>query len=295
MKRVIRGFPVIAVALILGIVTSACAARITQFGDFAQAGLTYVKASEAVIDDAGVASIRANNVTLVKNRPAIPPENRLAEINTHNDLLKERLVILQDIRRHGRLLQRYFQALADLAGSDAPQAAAAAADGAFASLSKLSPGIKTAKVGAASVGNLIPAVTKPIVASFKVRALERELELRSEAIANEIALQEAAFTAIGQGLVTDLQVQMNTFETEQVNNPFAADGVLPGNWVGNREQLLKMTGTVASAGAAVAAARNLRASFESLVNNRFDRAALDSLLLDINAMLDIATKIAEGL
>jgi len=295
MKRVIRGFPVIAVALILGIVTSACAARITQFGDFAQAGLRYVKASEAVIDDAGVASIRANNVTLVKNRPAIPPENRLAEINTHNDLLKERLVILQDIRRHGRLLQRYFQALADLAGSDAPQAAAAAADGAFASLSKLSPGIKTAKVGAASVGNLIPAVTKPIVASFKVRALERELELRSEAIANEIALQEAAFTAIGQGLVTDLQVQMNTFETEQVNNPFAADGVLPGNWVGNREQLLKMTGTVASAGAAAAAARNLRASFESLVNNRFDRAALDSLLLDINAMLDIATKIAEGL
>jgi len=295
MKRVIRGFPVIAVALILGIVTSACAARITQFGDFAQAGLTYVKASEAVIDDAGVASIRANNATLVKNRQAIPPENRLAEINTHNDLLKERLVILQDIRRHGRLLQRYFQALADLAGSDAPQAAAAAADGAFASLSKLSPGIKTAKVGAASVGDLIPAVTKPIVASFKVRALERELELRSEAIANEIALQEAAFTAIGQGLVTDLQVQMNTFETEQVNNPFAADGVLPGNWVGNREQLLKMTGTVASAGAAVAAARNLRASFESLVNNRFDRAALDSLLLDINAMLDIATKIAEGL
>ena len=129
----------------------------------------------------------------------------------------------------------------------------------------------------------------------KSRALERELELRSEAIANEIALQEAAFTAIGQVLATDLQVQLNTFETEQVNNPFAADGVLPGNWTGNREQLLKMTGAAASAGAAAAAARNLRASFESLVNNRFDRAALDSLLLDINAMLDIATKIAEGL
>ena len=179
--------------------------------------------------------------------------------------------------------------------ADAPQAAAAAAEGAFASLSKLSPGIRTAKVGAASVGDLIPAVTKPIVASFKVRALERELELRSEVIANEIALQEAAFTAIGQLLATDLQVQLNTFETEQVNNPFAADGVLPGNWAGNREQLLEMTGTAASAGAAAAAARNLRASFESLVNNQFDRAALDSLLLDINAMLDIATKIAEGL
>ena len=294
-RLTVRRFPAVAVALLLGIVTSACAARVTQFGDFAQAGLTYVKASEAVIDEAGTASIRANNATLVKNRPAIPPDKRLAEINTHNELLKQRLVILQDIRRHGRLLQRYFQALAELAGSDAPQTAAAAAEGAFASLSKLSPGIRTAKVGAASVGDLIPAVTKPIVASFKVRALERELELRSEVIANEIALQEAAFTAIGQVLATDLQVQLNTFETEQVNNPFAADGVLPGNWAGNREQLLEMTGTAASAGAAAAAARNLRASFESLVNNQFDRAALDSLLLDINAMLDIATKIAEGL
>jgi hypothetical protein len=287
-------FPPVAVALLLGIVTSACAARATQFGDFAQAGLTYVKASEVVIDEAGTASIRANNAILVKNRPAIPPDKRLVEINEHNELLKERLVILQDIRRHGRLLQRYFQALAEVAGSDAPQTAAAAAEAAFASLSKLSPAIRTAKVGAASVGELIPAITTPIVASFKVRALERELELRSEAIANEIALEEAAFTAIGQGLGTDLQVQLNTFETEQVNNPFAADGVLPGNWAGNREQLLKMTGTVASTGAAAAAARNLRTSFESLVNNQFDRAALDSLLLDINAMLDIATKIAEG-
>ena len=114
-------FPAVAVALLLGIVGSACAARVTQFGDFAQAGLTYVKASEAVIDEAGTASIRANNATLVKNRPAIPPDKRLAEINTHNDLLKQRLVILQDIRRHGRLLHRYFQALAELAGSDAPK------------------------------------------------------------------------------------------------------------------------------------------------------------------------------
>jgi hypothetical protein len=291
----VRRFTSVALALLLGIVTSACAARVTQFGDFAQAGLTYVKASEAVIDEAGTASIRANNATLVKTRPAIEPGRRLDVINTHNELLKQRLVILQDIRRHGRVLQLYFQALAGLAGSDAPQSAAAAAEGAFASLSKLSPAIRTAKVGEASVGALIPAVTKPIVASFKVRALERELELRSEAIAIEIALQEAAFTAIGQLLATDLQIQLNAFETEQVNNPFAADGALPGNWAGNREQLLKMTGTVASAGAAAAAARNLRGSFESLVNNRFDRTALDSLLLDINAMLDIATKIAEGL
>lgn len=294
-RPTVRPFPAVAAALLFCVVTSGCAARVTQFGDFAQAGLTYVKASEVVIDDAGTASIRANNAVLVKTRPAIAADKRLDEINKQNELLKQRLVILQDIRRHGRLLQSYFRALADLAGSDAPQAAADAAESAFASLSKLGAGIKTAKVGDASVASLIPAVTKPIVASFKVRALEQELKQRSEAIANEIALQEAAFTAIGQVLATDLQVQMNTFETEQVNNPFAAAGELPGSWAGNREQLLKMTGTVASTGAAAAAARTLRESFKSLVNNRFDRAALDSLLVDINAMLDIAAKIAEGL
>src|SRR5262245_53813210 len=109
-----RRVPTVAVALLLSIVTSACAARVSQFGNFAQAGLTYVKASEVVIDEAGTATIRANNVTLVKNRPAIAPDKRLDEINTHNELLKARLGILQDIRRHGRLLQSYFQALAEL-------------------------------------------------------------------------------------------------------------------------------------------------------------------------------------
>jgi hypothetical protein len=59
-------FRAVAVALLFGILTSACAARAAQFGDFAQAGLTYVKASEAAIDGAETASIRANNATLVK-------------------------------------------------------------------------------------------------------------------------------------------------------------------------------------------------------------------------------------
>ncbi len=291
----VRRLPAAVVALHLAVAASGCAARATQFSDFAQAGLAYVKASEAVIDEAGTASIKANNVTLVRTRPAIPPDKRLDEINTHNELLRQRLAILQDIRRHGRLLQTYFQALAALAGSDAPRTSAAAAESAFAALSKVSPEIKAAKTGVASLGDLVPAVTKPLVASFRHNALERELELRAEAIANEIALQEAAFTAIGRLLAADLQVQLNAFETEQVNNPFAADRALPSNWTNHREQLLKMTGVAASTGAAASAARNLRASFEALVNNRFDRAALDSLLLDINAMLDIATKIGERL
>ncbi len=174
----VRRLPAAVVALHLAVAASGCAARATQFSDFAQAGLAYVKASEAVIDEAGTASIKANNVTLVRTRPAIPPDKRLDEINTHNELLRQRLAILQDIRRHGRLLQTYFQALAALAGSDAPRTSAAAAESAFAALSKVSPEIKAAKTGVASLGDLVPAVTKPLVASFRHNALERELGWR---------------------------------------------------------------------------------------------------------------------
>ena len=138
-----------ATMLLAGVVTSACTARVAQFGDFAQAGTAYVKASEAVLDEAGTASIRANNATVIKTREAVPPDKRLKEILTHNELLKQRLVILQDIRRHGRLLQRYFEALAALAGSNAPQTAAAAAQGAVSAHAKQSPEIKSAKIGAA--------------------------------------------------------------------------------------------------------------------------------------------------
>jgi hypothetical protein len=264
-----------------------CAARTTQFHDFATAGVTYVKASDAVLEEAGTAAIGADSGILISARANTPVGERTARLLAANKLLKDRVAILRDIRRHGRVLQRYFEALASIADSKAPESAAKAAESAFGALAGLSASIK-----ASPLAPVVPGLTKLIVGSFKVRILEDELHQRADAVAAELALQEAAFAKVGELLQTDLRVQLNTLESRQVVQPFAADAVLPKEWAQNREQVITASAASAAASAGARAAGALRQAFEAVVANRFDRAAFTSLLDDIGEMLTIAEQLA---
>jgi hypothetical protein len=205
---------------------------------------------------------------------------------THPALLAW-VAILRDLRRHGRVLQRYFQALAAIAESKAPEAAAAAAGETFTALSSLSTTLKSSQAGA-----VVPPLTKLVVGSFKVRALENELKQRADAIAAEIKLQEVLFQIVGDTLRTDLRVQLNTMETGQVIAPFAADAALPSSWGTTRETFLKASASAESADAAARAAAAMQEAFTALVQNRFDHAAFNSLLDDIGEVLSIAEQLA---
>ena len=196
------------------------------------------------------------------------------------------MAILRDLRRHGRVLQRYFQALAAIAESKAPEAAAAAAGETFSALSSLSTTLKGSQAGA-----VVPPLTKLVVGSFMVRVLENELKQRADAIAAEIELQEVLFKVVGDTLRSDLRVQLNTMETGQVIAPFAADAALPSTWGTTRETFLKASAP--SIGRRCREGRRSHAgAFTALVQNRFDRAAFDSLLDDISEVLSIAEQLA---
>jgi hypothetical protein len=281
-SRAVAAFAPVSVVL-LTFISTACAARVTQFHDFATAGVSYQRAADTVLDDAGTAAIRADNAVLVKARPDTATSQRQTDVLQHNRDLQKRMVILRDLRRHGRVLQRYFQTLAAIAESKAPEAAAAAAGETFTALSSLSTTLKSGQAGA-----VVPPLTKLVVGSFKVRALENELKQRADAIAAEIKLQEVLFKVVGDTLRTDLRVQLNTMETGQVIAPFAADAALPSSWGTTRETFLKASSSVESADAAARAAAAMQEAFTALVQNRFDHAAFNSLLDDIGEVLSIA-------
>ena len=287
LRLAVAAFPPLSVVL-LTFITTACAARVTQFHNFAAAGVSYQRAADTVLDDAGTAAIRADNAVLVKTRPDIPTsKERQTNVLEHNRDLQKRMVILRDLRRHGRVLQRYFEALAAIAESKAPEAAAAAAGETFTALSSLSTTLKSSQAGA-----VVPPLTKLVVGSFKVRALENELKQRADAIAAEIKLQEVLFKVVGDTFRTDLRVQLNTMETGQVIAPFAADAALPTSWGTTRETFLKASASAESADAAARAAAAMQEAFTALVQNRFDQAAFNSLLDDIREVLSIAEQLA---
>jgi len=278
------------VVLALGSAAGGCAARVSQFHEFAAAGVSFVKASEAVLDEAGTAATRADTMVLVDARALLKPEERRARVQASNQALKTRMAILRDIRRHGRVLQRYFEFLASIADSKAPQSAATAAEATFVSLGDLSTAIKTSPLQP-----VVPSVTKLIVGAFKVRILEDELRRRADAVATELALQEGAFQAIGRLLATDVTVQLNKVETTQVIGPFVQDETLPKEWPSTRESFLKSIAIAASTDAAANASKALREAFQAVVANRFDSAALRSLLDDIGEMLAVSQKLTATL
>lgn len=283
-----RRFP-IAAGLLAACAASGCAsARLTSFHDFSTAGVNYVKAADRVLNDAGTAAIRSDTAVLIAARPVLSEDERRERIITANELLRDRLRILEDIRRHGRLLQEYFEALAALADSKAPASASAAAQSAFKGLSGLSESIRSARIGQTTIGKLVPVVVEPVVAGFKAGALEHELRQRAGTIANELALQQAALQAITGMLTVDVRAQMNLEESQQVVAPYARDAALARSWADARERLLETSAALANADAAARAAGALRQAFTALVEHRFDAAALQALLDDIDGVVDVA-------
>jgi hypothetical protein len=267
--------------------TGCATARLNQFNNFAQAGTTYMTASQTVIQAAGTAAINTDSTLLVKTRSSLDQSQRTARVAASDALLKQRLQVLQLISAHGKLLQAYFEALASLSDAKAANSVGTATQGIYDSLAKMSPALKNAKMGATSVSSFMPTVIAPVVATFKVHALNEELKARSTAIANELALQEAAFSAIETELKTDTQEQQNFSETDSINQ-FAAAAPLPSDWASQRLALLSTPAAVASANAASKAATQLRSAFTAVVENRLDSAGFASLMSDISNMLTIA-------
>lgn len=287
--------PVLALLLLIILTTVGCAARLTQFQSFAQAGTAYVKASQTVLNEAATASIETDSLIAIKGREALKtPEERRNSLLESNGQLRKRLRLLNEIGKHGRLLQSYFDDLAALADPNAPASLGAAAQGIYESISKLSPTIKNASLGGLKVQDAIPAATNIVVHAFKVKALENELKARSSAIERELGLQEAAFKVISDNLATDLKAKLEIQESEEVIEPYSQGKDLSVDWVQRREEILQAQVAAGSAKAAAEAATKLRESFVALAEDRLTEPSITELVADINSILDLTEKIQEA-
>lgn len=279
-------------ALSAAFLLSFCApARLSQFKGFSQAGVSYVKASDAFLDEAGNAAIRGDSTLLLRARPDLDQAERRKQLLANNKLLRERLMLLRQLKEHGNLLGEYFEILGLMADNKSTASLGTSAQGVFAGLTKLSPSIKAAKIGPVSIGDVIPAAVGLVVAPIKVRTLENELKERGPAIEREVALQEAALTLLSRELRTDLTVLANTVESQQVVTPFAAATEVPSTWSAKRAEILNSQITSETADAAAKAAAKLRQSFQKLLANQFDPSTLSSLTAEIGALINLTGNI----
>ena len=284
-----RSFEIYSILLAICLLLSGCAsAKINQFSRFAELGSAYAETIMGLTKEAGNVAIDADSTALIKGREQLTPKERGETIIEHNKLLRERIGLLRDLRRHTQLLRSYFFALAALAKSDAPSGIGTAAEDVVNSLGKINERIKNAKVGSLPVSEFIGPVVKITVAQFQRGALEKELRARAPTIERELELQQAAMQAIAGQMRTDLEVLQLREEALEVVNPFrAAKDSLPSDWTKRRKELLNANISLDSVDAGAELARNLKLSFLALVENRFDLSDVEIMFGDINEILTL--------
>ncbi|MHC4080554.1 MAG: hypothetical protein ACYS15_00015 [Planctomycetota bacterium] len=290
-----RTFRVLSRSILLSAAAglAACTtARIDQFERFAEAGVAYSGAIDALTLEAANAAIDADSAVLARARDAINAEERTQTILEHNDLLKQRVALLRDLQRHADLLRNYFLVLGAMAASDAPAGLGAAAEQVVVSMEVVSGRIRDARVGDAPVSDFSGSVVRISVARFQRAVLERELETRAALLERELDLQHAALQAIAGEMSADLEAVLGQQELVEVIDPYrSAKGSLPRTWTRRRREILTATAAVESAAAAAEAAASLKQSFVALAENRYTLSDFRALMADVDEILTLLERV----
>lgn len=269
------------------VLTACSTARVNQFRQFAEAGIAYVEAVDALSHEAAGASVNADSAVLARTRSAVPQDDRARTVLEHNELLRQRVAILTDLRRHAGLLGAYFVALGSMTDPDAPAEVGAAAAQFVASLGAVGDRLRAARVGDLAVADFTGSVVEISVAHFRQTQLEHELRLRAQFLERELDLQHAAMQAVVEAMAIDLGVALGHQEQVEVVDPFRGSAKLPSNWARRRREILTASTAVASADAAALAAGKLAEAFTALAEARFGAVEYLAVMGEIRRTLDL--------
>lgn len=274
-----------------------CASRVSQFKEFGEAGVKYVDTMNKLLDASGGLAIDATSASLISLRSNLIDDVKTPEkIKEIDELLVDRLRILNAIAEHNQLLSTYFKALADLAGSNAGTEIAVGTKGIVDKLSELNPRISKATLGEAPIGSLVGPATELVVGSFQQAALEKELKNNAKTIKRELELQVAAMKAVA-AIWKDDQETIIARNNEINRNQFLnKENALPKDWAANRKATLTAITSVELADSVTKAPENLRTAFETLVR-KGDKANIEDIPLivnDLNKVLELIEMVKKG-
>jgi hypothetical protein len=277
-----------AVALCIG--SSGCATqRINDFSTFAQSGTVYVGTANKLLDENAALAVDETSWQLVfqkRNGFGNIPSSELAATLARSDTaVRTRLTLINNIKQHNALLQKYFGALAALASNDHRTAISASAASAASALQDLHATI----LKTTALQNWAPAaapLATIIVGQFQKKALEDELKARSSVIRQELKFQEELMSFIVDLQMKNVASVTRTEYSVLVSVPYEAQKTidLASPWVGDRRTILRREAVTALMQQATRATADLRETFEALVENK-GPVDFSSLIADLDTML----------
>lgn len=287
-----RGIPLLLVG-ILALATSGCipAADTARLDAVATAGIAYAAKMPPLLDRAFELAAAVDSRALVEARDGLPAEQRREALRKFDAAMADRLKDYEAAKRHNDLLRSYFATLRALLESDGPGATGAAAKRLAAELGKVSPRLRKARLGDVSVSGLVEPAATIAVASFRLAALRRELEVRGTAIERELALQEALVTAVARQVRADRELLSASLRNDEVVTPYVSAKRLPKIWLTRRLRSLRPPADVEAAEAAEQAVRALRKAYVAAVEGRLDAGRAAELAVAVEGFVELVSRL----
>lgn len=278
--------PALLCALLL---CPACASTSAVHGRaLASAGAAYGRAADLLLQATEEAAVDADSARLLSEGRGLSPQERRELLAKHAPV-SSIVADLARLRRHARLLSRYFEAVGRLAGSGAEGEAGDAAGDTAAALSRLGQELTGSTLLTTTERDALSQLARLSVEVMHRGRLERELSARGAAIDQELQVQTTLLDAVRRKLRADLDSAAVLGAERDVTRPFVDDAVSdPRAWVALRRAYLLVPPSTDALKSASNAASKLRAAWRAWVSGRFDDAAVRELMSDIETVVGFA-------
>lgn len=281
-------FPVIIAIAIATTCLSACRST-DEYKKLAQAGTNYYNALNQLLDLAVETRIdESSEELLLQDR-----ENNQTsdDYNDFSDSDRNRIDLINRLKKHNSLLSKYFKLLQDLAGSDAPDRTQTAIGGVVDNLNTIGKTLRTSNL--IENKEVFQGIGKLIVSSKIRGALKEELEKRNQTIMLELKTQQELLNALSTQIKGELKGIQDRQELRLVINPFLEPTPIADEdtWIATRRELLTQEVTAAELETASQALGDFQNIFQDFVEGRSSSGRINALLTDIENLLSVIEKL----
>ena len=288
-------FRFLGAATLTALFAAACAsttpATIPNARRVASAGAAYGKAIDALIAATEETSVDADSARLLSEAQGLSREDRRALLQKHASAA-DLVVELERLRKHARLLTRYFEALGNLADDTVDTNAGKEIGSVADALNSAGKALSGSKLLSSAGTDALTEGTKLIVRGVRSGALSKELTLRADAINQELRLQQALLDALRRKVEADLASIATLGRERDITRPFL-DSLIADEraWIALRRSYLLAPRKVEALSEASDAASKLRSAWAGFVEGKFDEAARAALLADLDSILAFAESV----
>jgi hypothetical protein len=273
--------------LLLASLTGCATARVPDFQAFATAGTAYTQAVTGLISEVGNTAVDANSVKLLESRSLASVS--LPDFAQQDQDMRNYLGELTRIQTQVNLLGDYFNALAALATSSAPQSFSTEVQSLATTLIGVTNEVRGTTIAQASqIEAAAGSVGGLVVKEVQGRELTKELEARKQTIADILQLQQALLATLSSQTEANARFTTALDYDQQVVQPFMANQVNQTNqktWITERFSLLSQPVLVDQVNTTAEAARSLQQAWNKLLSNDLTATEIQAITAELAPVL----------